>query len=81
MTVLRSKTLLNTINISKTRQARLQIQLTALRQERWLSIVVELEQRRAALDLSLDHAWRGDFDDTVLDECLAERVQEAGSDV
>lgn len=81
MTVLRPKALLNTINISKTRQARLQIQLTALRQERWLAIVVKLEQRCAALDLSLDHARRGDFDDAVLDKRLAECMQEAGSDV
>lgn len=72
MTVLRPETLLNTINIAQAGETRLQIQLRALRQERRLAIVVELEQRGAALDLRLHHAWRCYFYYAVFIEDLSE---------
>lgn len=81
MTILSPKTLLHTKHISKARKARLQIQLTTLRQKRRLAIIIKLEKRRSSLYLSLNHAWWSHFYDAVALEGGAEGPEEAGSDL
>lgn len=57
--ILSPKALLHTKHISERWQTRLQIQLRALRQERILAIIIQIEQRRAAFDLRLHETrWR-----------------------
>ena len=70
----RTETLLHTVHIAERRQAGLEVQLRALRQERWLAIVVKLEQRRAALDLCLHHAWRRHFHHARRSKLVAETL-------
>lgn len=71
---------LNTEDVSETRQARLEVQLGTLREVRLLAVVVKREEGRATLDLGLDHARRGDFEEAEVGVRLAERGQERGAD-
>jgi hypothetical protein len=80
MTVLRAETLLNAEDVAQGRETGLQVQLGALSEERWLAIVVELEEGGAAFDLGLDEAGRGDFDEVVVGQCLAEGGQHVGAE-
>lgn len=72
---------MNTEHISQTRQTRLEVQLTTLREVGFLSVVVELEQACTTLDRSLDDARRGDFHDSVLGVGGSEGGQDSGSDL
>lgn len=71
---------LNAEDVSETRQARLEVQLGTLREVRLLAVVVKREEGRATLDLGLDHARRGDFEEAEVGVRLAERGQERGAD-
>ena len=71
---------LNTEDVSETRQARLEVQLGTLREVRLLAVVVKREEGRATLDLGLDHARRGDFEESEVGVRLAEGGQERGAD-
>ena len=70
--VLSTETFLDTEDVSKRRQACLEIELRALRQECDLAIILELKERRAAFDLRLHKTWWGDLQEVVRDERVAE---------
>jgi hypothetical protein len=72
VTLLGPERFLNAEDVSETRQARLEVRL--------LAVVVERKEGRATLDLSLDHAGRGDFEEAEVGVRLAERGQERGAD-
>lgn len=74
-----SERLLHTENIAQTGQTRLEIQLTTLRQVRFLAVVVELEQARTAFDGCLHDTRRSDFHDGVLCVDGSESAQDRGS--
>ena len=80
VTLLGPERFLNAEDVSKTRQARLEVQLRTLSEVRLLAVVVERKEGRATLDLSLDHAGRGDFEEAEVGVRLAERGQERGAD-
>lgn len=76
VTLLGAKALLDAKDVAETRKARLEVELGALREVRLLAVVVEREERRAALDLRLNHArWR-DLEQAELLVRLPERRQE-----
>lgn len=81
VTLLGPERLLHAEDVSETRQARLEVQLRALREVRLLAVVVEREQGRAALDLGLDHARRGDLEEAEVLVRLAERGEERRPDL
>jgi len=80
MRVLSPETLLNSVHISQTRQARLQVQLTGLSQVRLGPVVIDREQRRTTLDGGLDHAGRGDLEDFLVGEGFSELSENGSSD-
>jgi hypothetical protein len=63
--VLRAEALLEAEHVAKRGQARLEVELRALREVRLLPVIVQLEERRAALDLRLDDAGRRDLEQVV----------------
>ena len=81
VTLLGPERFLNAEDVSKTRQARLEVQLRTLSEVRLLAVVVERKEGRATLDLSLDHAGRGDFEEAEVGVRLAERRQERRADL
>ena len=73
--LLRTEALLDAEHVAQGRQARLQVQLRALGEERLLPVVVELEQGAAALHLGLHHARRRHLEDAHLGKLLTERLE------
>lgn len=73
--VLCTEALLHAEHVPETGETRLEIQLRALSQERGLAVVVELEQRRAALDLRLHEAWGCYLDQALRRQRLPERAE------
>jgi hypothetical protein len=78
VTFLRPEALLNTEDVSKRRQTRLEVKLRTLSEVRLLTVVVELEEGRTAL--GLNHAGRGHFEETEGLVRLAEGGEERGAD-
>lgn len=79
--VLGAEAFLDAINISQTWQASFEIELTTLREECGLSIIIEFEKRCAALYLCLYHAWRCHFHDAVPVKCLSKGPQDTSTNV
>lgn len=75
VTVLCSEALLHAEHVPETGETRFEVQLRALRQERGLPVVVELEQRCAALNLRLHEAGRCYLDQALRGQRLAERAE------
>jgi hypothetical protein len=63
--VFSSKTFLNAENVSKARQASLQVELGALSKECGLAIVIQFEERGPSFDLRLHQTWWSYFEQTV----------------
>lgn len=80
VTLLGAEGLLDTEDVAERRQAGLEVELRALREVRLLAIIVEREKGRAALDLGLDHAGRGDLEEAKVGVGLAEGLEESGAD-
>lgn len=81
VTLLGAERLLDAEDVAQAGQARLEVQLRALRQVRLLAVVVEAEQGRAALDLGLHHARRRHLEQAEVGVRLAERRQERRADL
>ena len=79
--VLSAETLLDTENVPQGGQASFEVQLRALCQKRILPVIVQLEQRRSALDLSLHETRRSDFEQVMGHERFSEGGQESGTEL
>lgn len=79
--LLGTERLLDAEDVAEARQARLEVQLRALREVGLLAVVVEPEQGRTPLDLGLHHARRRHLEQAEVDVRLAERRQERGADL
>jgi hypothetical protein len=71
---------LHTEGNAEARQAGLEVELRALHEKGGLTVVVDLEERRAALDLGLHEAWGCHFDEALRGQCLAERGEDLRTD-
>jgi hypothetical protein len=72
MAVLRTETLLNTEYISKAGETCLKVELRALGQESWLAVIIKFEESGSTFNLSLNQAWRSNFDQRVFSKCVSE---------
>jgi hypothetical protein len=81
MRVFGSERLLNTEHIAQTRQTCFEVQLTTLRQVRFLAVVVELEQAGATFHRRLNDTRRRNFHDSVFGIDGSESGQDGSSDL
>jgi hypothetical protein len=80
VTLLGAEALRDTEDVSETGQARLEVELGALRQVRLRAVVVEREQSRSSFDLGLDHTRGSDFEEAEGGVRVAEGLKEGGAD-
>lgn len=80
MGLLGTERFLDTVNITKSRKTRLEIELRGLCKVGWLSVVVEGEKGGSSLGLSLNHSWWIDLKDVLVIVKLANKSLDLGTD-
>jgi len=81
VTLLGTERLGNAEDVSEGGKAGLEVELGALSEVGLLSVVVEGEESGSSLDLGLDHARRGDLEETEVGVGGAEGLEKGGADL
>lgn len=81
VTLLGAERLGNTEDVSKGRKAGFEVELGALGEVGLLSVVVEGEEGGSSLDLGLDHAGRGNLEETEVGVGGTEGLEKGGADL
>lgn len=76
-----SERFLNAEHVAETGETRFEVQLRRLREVGLFAVVVEAEQGRASLDLSLNHARGSDLEEVQVGVRLSERGEKGSPDL